>query len=638
MNSPSSRFSAPARRPAPPSPRWAPLRRLLRLAWHALRPPRVRLVYDPAYERHTAGFPVDPLRADRILAFLANEGLARREEITAPRPAAMKNLLLVHSGEYLASLQDAGQLTQVMGTPVSEGELEGILDVQRLMVGGTIHATRLALASGFVAVNLGGGFHHAEAARGTGFCVFNDVAVAIARLRRRGFHRRVLVVDLDLHDGNGTRSIFATDPSVHTFSVHNRHWGSTDALESTSVALGDDVGDEEYLGTLVKTLPPLVERFRPGLVIYVAGCDVAAGDRLGTWRLSAEAVLARDRLVVELARGRAIPLAITLGGGYGEEAWRPTARLLGWLISGTNLEPPDNEELTLVRFRQLKARLDPLTFGQAEPDDSWQLTEEDLVGLLPGIPRQTRFLDYFSQVGLELLLERCGLLTQIRARGFLHPTLALDLDHPLGQTLRLFGDREQQELLVELRLSRSRRMVVGREVLLVEWLLLQNPREQFPPERTPLPGQSYPGLGILREFFAWLMLMCETVGLDGIVFLPSHYHIAALSRRQARFLAPEHEAFFRALESCLAPLPLEEATSAVHGGRVVLEPEGRILEWQAHPMAVPLTEALRQVVRGGEYEERVEQLMAGEPFRFRVVGNEVAGPGGPSSPGSVPTD
>lgn len=625
MNRRSPRSAPSARRPVAPSPRWAPVRRLLRLAWHAVRPPRVRLIYDPAYERHTAEFPVDPLRADRILAFLANEGLVRREQITAPRAAAMKNLLLAHSGEYLASLQDAEQLTRVMGTPVEESQLEEILEVQRLMVGGTIHATRLALASGFVAVNLGGGFHHAEAARGTGFCVFNDVAVAIARLRRRGYHRRVLVVDLDLHDGNGTRSIFAADPTVHTFSVHNHHWGSTEALESTSIALGDGVGDEEYLGTLVKTLPPVVERFRPGLVIYVAGCDVAAGDHLGTWRLSGEAVLARDRLVAELARGRAIPLAVTLGGGYGEDAWRPTARFLGWLISGTILEPPDNEELTLVRFRQLKAQLDPLTFSQTESGEGWQLTEEDLVGLLPGIPRQTRFLDYFSQVGLELLLERCGLLTQIRARGFQNPTLALDLDHPLGQTLRLFGDLEQQELLVELRLSRSRRMVVGREVLLVEWLLLQNPREEFPDGHTPLPGQSHPGLGLLREFFAWLMLMCDTVGLDGIVFFPSHYHIAALSRRQARFLSPEHEAFFRVLEAFLATLNLGEAIRAVHGGRIILEPEGRVLEWQPQPMVVPITEELRQTVRGKGYEERVAQLMADQPPEFRLAGSSQTG-------------
>ena len=634
MISPPPHSPLPGRQPAPPSPRWAPVRRLLRLAWHAVRPPRVRLVYDPAYERHTAGFPVDPLRADRILAFLANEGLARREAITAPRPAAMKNLLLVHSDEYVSSLQDPELLTRVMGTPVNEEELETILEVQRLMVGGTIHATRLALASGFVAVNLGGGFHHAEASGGTGFCVFNDLAVAIARLRRRGFHRRVLVVDLDLHDGNGTRSIFAADPSVHTFSIHNRHWGPTEALESTSISLGDNVGDEEYLGTLVKTLPPLVERFRPGLVIYVAGCDVAAGDHLGTWRLSGEAILARDRLVVELARGRAIPLAITLGGGYGDEAWRPTARLLGWMISGTILEPPDNEELTLVRFRQLKSQLDPLTFNHEGTGDGWQLTEEDLVGLLPGIPRQTRFLDYFSQVGLELLLERCGLLTLIRARGFQSPTIALDLDHPLGQTLRLFGDLEQQELLVELRLSRSRRMVVGREVLLVEWLLLQNPRDQFPAGRHPLPGQSHPGLGILREFFAWLMLMCETVGLDGIVFLPSHYHIAALSRRQARFLSPEHEALFRALESLLALLPLDEATEAVHGGRVLVEPEGRPFEWPAHPLAVPITDELRQVVRGQEYEEQVAQILADNPPCLRLAEAPPAPSGESGEPGS----
>ena len=120
-------------------------------------------------------------------------------------------------------------------------EVEATLDLQRLMAGGTIQATRLALRTGGIAVHLGGGFHHAMPDAGLGFCVFNDVAVAIRRLRGRGFAEPVLVVDLDLHDGNGTRRIFADDPTVHTFSIHNDHWGDTEAVASTSIALGPGV-------------------------------------------------------------------------------------------------------------------------------------------------------------------------------------------------------------------------------------------------------------------------------------------------------------------------------------------------------------------------------------------------------------
>ena len=597
---------------------------MLRLAWQTLRPPRVRLIYGPVYERHTAGIPVDPLRATRILAFLANEGLVRREAVVLPHAAALKNLLLVHDAAYLESLQRPEVLTQILGTPVDEDELESLLDVQRLMVGGTIQATRLALASGFVAVNLGGGFHHASGSRGSGFCAFNDVAVAISRLRQRGFHRRILVVDLDLHDGNGTRAIFAGDPSVHTFSVHNRHWGDTAGVETTSLALGDTVGDEVYLGTLVKSLPPLFQRFAPGLVVYVAGCDVAAGDHLGTWSISADGILARDRLVVELARGRGIPLAVVMGGGYGEEAWRPAARFLAWLMSGTVMEPPDNEALTLVRFGQLRAHLDTEAITRSENGDGWQLTEDDLVGILPGIPRQTRFLGYFSRVGLELMLEECGLMAQLRGRGFKAPTLRLELDHTLGQTLRLFGDRDCLELLVELRVARSSLAVKGLEVLVLEWMLLQDPRQTFPPARRPLPGQRHPGLGLLHEFSAWLVVMCEILKLDGIVFHPSHYHVAAVSRRIARFLLPEHEARFRVLQDLVSPLPLAEATLAVHSSRVLDVDTGTPLEWHAHSMVVPVSERFRAMVLGSPFEEAVANALGKWPLRLRLAADPPA--------------
>ncbi|HLE60473.1 MAG TPA: hypothetical protein VI700_02955, partial [Thermoanaerobaculaceae bacterium] len=224
------------------SRRTSKVHRMLRRQWrrlrYAVRPPKVRFIYVPAYERHTAGVPMDPLRADRILAFLSNERLVRREEISPPQPAALKNVLLVHAPEYLEALQRPETLTDILGVPVSDNELEQVLDLQRLMVGGTIQATRWALTTQSVAVNLGGGFHHAGRARGAGFCVFNDMAIAIARLRQRGFAEPALVVDLDLHDGNGTREIFAADPSVHTFSVHNEHWGDTTAVAATSIALG----------------------------------------------------------------------------------------------------------------------------------------------------------------------------------------------------------------------------------------------------------------------------------------------------------------------------------------------------------------------------------------------------------------
>jgi acetoin utilization deacetylase AcuC-like enzyme len=585
--------------------------RILRRHWrwlrHALRPPAVRFIYDPGYERNLAGVAIDPLRADRILAFLVNERLVQREEISLPQKAALKNLLLVHTHDYLESLQHPETLTGILGFPVGEAQAEDVVAAQRLMAGGTIQATRWALGSRCTAINLGGGFHHAGRARGAGFCVFNDIAVAIARLRARGFAEPVLVVDLDLHDGNGTREIFAADPTVYTFSIHNRDWGERGAVASTSIALGAGVSDELYLGTLLKALPAVFESHRPGLVVFLAGSDVAGDDQLGDWRITAEGVLARDRFVVELARGSGSRLVVVLGGGYGDAAWRYPARFLAWLAGGTALEPPANPELALLRFRQIKAALDPAHLTAGGAGNGWQLTEEDLVGILPGVPQHTRFLEYFSTVGVELLLERFGILQQLRARGFKNPLVRLELDHPLGQTVKIFGDAERCELLVELRVHRSSRTVPGCEVLDVEWLLLQDPRQEFQVDHPALPGQHHPGLGLLPEFFAWLVVVCEMLSLDGVAFRASHYHIAALARRHARFLEPRHEVLFRRLEQVCTGLSLAEASRAVGAGRAVIEPDGEVLLWDGWPMVLPASERLREIVEGDAYVNAVEK-------------------------------
>src|SRR5690606_30822850 len=121
-------------------------------------------------------------------------------------------------------------------------------------------------------------------------------------LRARQYRDPILVVDLDLHDGNGTRAAFLDDPAVHTYSIHNAPWDDATGVASTSIALGTDVGDAEYLETLRRTLPPIIRSHRPGLVFYIAGCDPATDDALGDWRISAEGMLARDRFVIETLR------------------------------------------------------------------------------------------------------------------------------------------------------------------------------------------------------------------------------------------------------------------------------------------------------------------------------------------------
>jgi hypothetical protein len=487
------------------------------------------------------------------------------------------------------------------------------------MVGGTLAALRLALASRQTAVSLGGGLHHAFAAKGERFCVYNDVATAVADLRAHGNQARVLVVDLDLHDGDGTRSIFAADPSVHTFSIHNYTSTDVQAGEATAIELGSGVEDGVYLEAVRTALPPVVERFAPEIVFYLAGSDPAADDQIGDWKISAGAMLERDRFVLSCLRPgpRKLPLVIVLAGGYGLNAWRYNARFLSALLNhGRPIEPPSTEELVLSRYRSLAREIQEHELTGEPRRDDWGLTAEDLAGALGGPRPPRRLLGFYSAQGLELTLERTGLLERVRNLGFLHPTLELELDNPAGDTVRLYGDRRRRELLIETRLGIDRRTLPGLAMLRIEWLLLQNPRGRFTAERPPLPGQSHPGLGMLQDLIALFVLACDRLQLDGLLFVPSHYHIAVHGRKTMRFLDPIDEGLYRALEAALRGLSLAAAAEAVAAGRVVDGATGQLFAWRPAAMVFPVSERLREQVMGEEYERLAEGEAGRHGFAF----------------------
>ena len=591
-----------------------PLRRSWRRLRSRLLPGPVDFVYSRAYQLDLPLVPVDSLRGERVLSYLAGEGLVIRDRVHRPRAASVRSLRRVHTDSYLESLRDPEALTRVLGLRLDEATQDRVLDLQRTMAGGTVLAVRRALTTGRAAMNLGGGFHHAFADRGERFCVLNDVAVAIESARVHGFDGRILVVDLDVHDGDGTRALFAEDSEVHTFSIHNQTNEPEAAVEATVVELGFHVRDAEYLEALENRLPPVLEAFCPELVIYLAGTDPACDDEIGDWEITGEAMLWRDRFVTERIQrgaGRRVPLAVTLAGGYGREAWRYTARYAAWLAAGCELpHPPSTEDVTLARYRYLSRILTPRELTGAEEDETWSLSEEDVMGGLAGTPVKSRFLDYYTKSGIELALERAGLFDRLRSLGY-RPVLDMDLTNAAGETIRLFGDLERTELLLELRARRDRSTLPGFEMLRVEWLLLQNPRAEFTPSRPRLPGQEHPGLGMLKDAVAFLVLACERLGLDGMVFAPSHYHLAAQSRRMLRFADPEDEARFRAFREALRGQPLAEATRLADAGQVMDRMTGEPRPWQPAPMVLPVSEELRERLQGKEYERGVQEAREG---------------------------
>ena len=193
-----------------------------------------------------------------------------------------------------------------------------MVERSRRSVGATISACRIALESG-VAVNLAGGTHHAYADHGEGFCVFNDAAIAARLMQAERRVRRVAIVDLDVHQGNGTASILASDDSIFTLSLHGEHnYPFRKECSDLDVALPDGTGDEAYLTALEQALASMTHRFSPELIIYLAGADPHEGDRLGRLRLTMQGLAARDRMVLDHAAARQTPVAIAMAGGYGK--------------------------------------------------------------------------------------------------------------------------------------------------------------------------------------------------------------------------------------------------------------------------------------------------------------------------------
>jgi acetoin utilization deacetylase AcuC-like enzyme len=575
------------------------------------------MVHHRRYVHTVASGLLDPARSEKILAFLLDQGFIRRHHVSRPLPASLENILRVHSSAYVESLSDPGVVGEILGLDVGGRGAQGAIDLARLMVGGTIQATRLALRRNRVAVHLAGGLHHATPDKGMGFCIFNDVAVAIARLRARGFDEPILVVDLDLHDGNGTRLAFADDETVYTFSIHNVPWDEHDAVASTSIALGSDVTDEVFMEVLTAELPPIVASHRPGLVLYLAGVDGAATDALGDWRLSEQGLLERDRFVVRTVRtgGKTVPLVVLLAGGYGTSAWRYSARFLSWLVSGEVVEPMDDVQMVLRRFRAISKRWQVKETTVSETD-SWNLAPEDLMGLVTR--EDPRFLGRFSRHAVELQLEQLGVLNNIRSRGFPNLTLTLDAPKGLGQILRVLGAPEGGEMLMELKASISRSIMPGFEVVEIGWLLLQNPRAAFIPRRPQLPGQSHPGLGMLRDIAAWLIVVCEELRLDGIGFVPSQYYMAAVGHRHLRFVQPEGQARYESIRQALRGVGLAAANRALNDGDVTDAVTGQPVHWEPVPMVLPVSDRLRARVTSRAYREVVEQARGEFQFSFRT--------------------
>lgn len=276
-----------------------------------------RLVYSENYDLHL-GDHVFPSKKYRWLHDrLVRTRFAEAADFVEPQPATDDDMRLVHDAAWVGKLR-SGTLTYQdilrLEIPYSRHMVEAFW----LAAGGTILAARLALESG-LGFNMAGGFHHAFPGHGEGFCAINDIAVAVRRLQRDGAIRRAMVVDCDVHHGNGTAGVFAGDESVFTLSIHQlNNYPTEKPPSSLDINLADGIGDAEYLQRLGNGYRAALTMFHPELLIYVAGADPYFEDQLGGLSLTFEGLMQRDRLVIGTAMAQHLPVAIVLAGGYAQ--------------------------------------------------------------------------------------------------------------------------------------------------------------------------------------------------------------------------------------------------------------------------------------------------------------------------------
>ncbi len=278
----------------------------------------LKIAYDPIYKyKLPEGHRFPMIKYELIPEQLLYEGTVSEKNFFSPTPLDEESILLTHTRDYWFRLRDQ-QLTEreirAIGFPLTPQ----LVQRSRVIANGTLQCAFYAQQYG-VALNVAGGTHHAYAFRGEGFCCTNDIAVAANYLLHHNIVHKILVVDLDVHQGNGTAHIFRNEPRVFTFSMHGaKNFPLRKEVSDLDIGLPDGTEDQAYLSILKKTLPVLLEKVQPELVFYLSGVDVLASDKLGRLGLTPEGCRERDRFVLETCKKNKLPVAISMGGGYSE--------------------------------------------------------------------------------------------------------------------------------------------------------------------------------------------------------------------------------------------------------------------------------------------------------------------------------
>jgi acetoin utilization deacetylase AcuC-like enzyme len=569
----------------------------VRRGWNRLRRRPVDVWYHPAYRLPLAqavGPPMDPKRADDALTWAVHVGLVRPEEVRAPDELSFEDAARVHAPAWLASIDRAEVVARVLGAEPARIPVAPLLETWRRACGGTRAAALEVRRRGGRAVNLLGGFHHAEPDRGGGFCAINDVAVAAACLRADGFSGPITVLDLDAHPPDGIVACLAADPEVTVLSISvASEWTVPEATAARvfDLRVPPGCGDLGYLAVLHDLLRRSPAR---GVVFYLAGADPLRGDRLGGLDVTLDGLAERDRRVMDWL-GEA-PAVIVPAGGYTADAWKVVAHTLA-AAAGVRERVEPGFDPVRWRTRRVARTLDPSVL--AGRDEDTLITEEELLGgLRAAAPKEPRFLGYYTRHGLEQALTAYGYLPTLARMGFRGLLVELQIGPGSPDRMLISADvGGRREVLVDL--AASIRPLGGFRTLFVEWLELKDPRVRFSAARPRLPGQSLPGLGLAEDTMQLLVAAAERLALDGVSFVPAHYHVAWIARRRFVFWDPAARGRFAALVEGTAAHPLAVVSERLGGPGWPTE-HGDPARWAPTEMVLPLVPAVREALAAGE--------------------------------------
>lgn len=550
-----------------------------------------RIVWHPEYRLPSTSLAarsgLDPRRPELVRDALVELGVVTEAAILSPERAGWDELGRVHTPAWLEAITQPGVLAELFAVEPWDVPTDAMLESLRRAVGGTMLAARSAVATPGPVLNLSGGFHHARPDGGGGFCALNDVAVALAALREKGFAGRVRVVDVDAHPPDGLAACLG--PTVWIGSLSGMSWAAPAHVDETHLPPG--TGDHAYLAALAAMLA----RMPPAeLTFVIAGGDVREGDRMGNLALTEAGVRQRDAAILAaLAGGASVWLP---GGGYRADAWRVTAGTALVLARSPKRILPSDFDPMRARFRRVSAGLGSLF-------DDMDLRSEDLDALLgPHRDEAPRVMGLYSRAAVELALERFGVSATVRRLGYGELRALVDRV-ALGDRFRLYGTaRGVEHLLAESVLDRGR--IAGEEVLFVHWLTLRHPLGAWKAGPGPLPGQEVPGLGLAREAGELHRRIAERLGLPGVAMRPSWLHVAWACRQNMHFVSPQAQGEFEALFRDLGDIPLPELSRLATAGGLLCNGQRwrweapELVEWlQPRPLPADEVDAVRAASR-----------------------------------------